>query len=398
MTMNRRQLLRTGALAGLGALAGPMINLGRCRLLGQEGPEISVAAADLVLGTRVIDMLGLLTLDWTSLYRWFGRPERFTEPDYRLIEATGVDVFHPAVETNAEDPYATALRWTAGWNRLLRSHGCFLGRIDSATDIVRVPHRGELGIVLGFQNSNHFRTPMDVRMFYGLGQRISQLTYNDTNRLGSGCYVERDRGLTPFGAEIVAEMNRTGMAVDVSHCGDRTSIEAVEASSRPVLITHSNAKVLAPGQPRCKSDAVIRRVAKSGGVMGITVVRSFVGRYRPTLDDLLDHFDHVTRLVGVEHVGLGSDVDVSGLDPRRGRPNPLYSIRGLHLPTRVYQIADGLLRRGYPPGAVRLVLGGNFQRALNEIWRTESGDAGLAPRDPFCPAPRTTWSSIRASP
>jgi membrane dipeptidase len=186
-------------------------------------------------------------------------------------------------------------------------------------------------------------------------------------------------------------MNRVGMAIDVSHCGERTSREAIEASRHPVLVTHSNCRTLNPGHPRCKSDAVIRRMAASGGVMGITVVRAFVGGSRPSLDDLLGHYDHVARLVGVEHVGLGSDTDVTALDAKTGKVRSFYAIRGLDPATRTYQIADGLLRRGYSPEAVELVLGGNFRRALAAIWHTEprSVDASRElRRDPFCPTPR----------
>lgn len=399
--MDRRRFLRTGVLAGLGMFAGPMINLGRFRLLGQEGPEISTAAADLVLDTTVLDMLGLLTLDWKKLFGWFARPSGFAEEDYREIERSGVNVFHPAVETGASDPYAAAMRWTAGWNHLLRSHGCLIERVETATDLEGIPNRGKLGIVIGFQNSTHFRTAADVTAFHALGQKISQLTYNGTNRLGHGCHVDPDRGLTRFGAEIVAAMNRVGMAVDVSHCGERTSLEAIEASRQPVLVTHSNCRALNRSQPRCKSDEVIRRMARSGGVMGITVVRGFVGRSGPSLNDLLDHFDHVAKLVGVEHLGIGSDVDVSGFDAIARRPNPAYSIRGLDLPTRVFQIADGLLRRGYGASDVRSILGGNFRRALGEIWGAEAAPSGTGEpirRDPFCPAPRTTWSSLQGPP
>lgn len=369
-----------------------MLNLGRFRLFAQAGPEISTRAADLVLGSRVIDMLGLLTLDWKKLFRWHRRPAEFGEEDYRLLQLSGVDVFNPAVETSARDPYTGAMRWITGWNHLLRSHGCFISEVDSPADVVRAPAQGQVGVIIGFQNSNHFRTVVDVRGFYGLGQRVSQLTYNGRNALGSGCYVEPDTGLTRFGADVVAEMDRVGMAIDLSHCGERTARDAMEVSRRPVLITHSNCRALVPGHPRCKTDATIRRMAATGGVMGITVVRAFVSHSpRPSLDDVLDHFDHVARLVGVEHVGLGSDVDVTAVDPATGRPNPFYLIRGLDPVARVFQIADGLLRRGYAPREVELVLGENFRRALTAIWHAEPETVASARdvrRDPFCPPPR----------
>jgi membrane dipeptidase len=202
----------------------------------------------------------------------------------------------------------------------------------------------------------------DVAHFHGLGQRVSQLTYNTRNALGSGCYEATDRGLSVFGQRVVGEMDRLGMAVDVSHCGERTALDAVATSRRPVLITHGNCRALVPGQPRCRSDELLRAVARSGGVMGITVVRAFVsGKSRPALPDLLDHFDHVAKLAGVEHVGL---------DPV----------------ARIFQIADGLLGRGWSEPAVRLVLGGNFERALGAIWGAAKAAPEMLARDPFCPA------------
>jgi membrane dipeptidase len=105
------------------------------------------------------------------------------------------------------------------------------------------------------------------------------------------------------------------MAVDVSHCGDRTTLDACEASKRPVLVTHSNCRALVPGHPSVKTDEAIRAMAKSGGVMGITGVRMFVRDKEPTtIEHVLDHFDHVARLVGVEHLGVGSDADLDGYD------------------------------------------------------------------------------------
>lgn len=389
--MNRRQLIKNSALAGLGVLGSPMINLGRCRLAAAPAVEVSTDAIDVVSESTVVDMLGLLTLDWTKLFHWQRVPGAFAEPEYRKMESTGINVFHPAVESSSSNPYDSIRRWLAGWNRLLDSSPCYLSRISGVTDLELASKTGQIGVILGFQNSDHFRTTTDVKTFYRWGQRVSQLTYNEQNRLGSGCYVSRDRGLTALGGEVVTAMNRIGMAVDVSHCGERTSLDAIVASSKPVLVTHSNCKALVPGHPRCKSDEVIRRMAAAGGVIGITIVRGFVARRaRPTLDDFLDHFDHVARLVGVEYVGLGSDVDLDALDPATGGPRPYYSLRGLHVASRSFQLADGLLRRGYRASDVELVLGGNFRRALGAIWYPPLGRVPerLTRRDPFCPAPR----------
>jgi membrane dipeptidase len=173
--------------------------------------------------------------------------------------------------------------------------------------------------------------------------------------------VIRDKGLTDFGGKIVARMNSIGMAIDVSHCGQRTSLDAISASKKPVLITHSNCRALAPGVARCKPDEVIRAAARGGGVIGITAVRHFVRDRDPvTMEDVLDHFDYAIKLAGVEHVGLGSDFDLDA--------HPTYDIPGLNHSNRVYELAEGLLRRGYTNEHLALILGGNFQRALRQIW------------------------------
>lgn len=367
-----------------------MLNFGRCRLLAQPAVDISSRAADLVLGTTVIDMLGLLTLDWPKLFAWQRRSAPFLESDYRAIERSAIDVLHPAVETRLPDAHAGALHWLEGWNRLLDpADRCFLAPIASTADLAVAPKTGRIGVIVGFQDSDHFRTAADVALFHRLGQRVSQLTYNSHNRLGSGCYEPVDRGLTRFGAEIVAAMNAAGMAVDLAHCGERTARDAIAASRRPVLVTHANCKALVPRQPRNKSDGTIRRLAARGGVIGITAVRAFAGKSAtPTMSDLLDHFDHVAKIAGPEHVGLGSDVDVPALDPATGKQHPFYAIGGLVPEVRVFQIADGLLTRGWKSGDVALVLGGNFARVLAEIWGDTPAVRGRAARrDPFCPAP-----------
>jgi membrane dipeptidase len=361
--LSRRDVLKTGVFAGAGALLGPALARSRFSLFADE-LEVSVRALDLVGRATVIDMLGLFTLDWQKLYSWMREPARFTENDFLKLKWTGIKVFHPAVNPDRPDAYDAALEWMAGWNNLLSGQPKRFRRIDRAADLAGLDAEGKLGVLLGFQSADHFRTPRDVADFHEMGQRVSQLTYNERNRLGSGCKEPQDGGLTPFGAEVVAAMNRAGMAVDLSHCGDKTSLDAVAASKKPVLITHSNCRALV-ANPRCKPDSVIRAVAATGGVMGITFVPAFAGS---SLGAVLDHFDHVARLVGVEHVGLGSDTDVDALDPQTQRVRSRYVLSGLHHARRTFQLAEGLLRRGYDDAQVELMLGGNFARALGEIW------------------------------
>jgi membrane dipeptidase len=351
-----------------------MINRGRFNLFadGDAEAEVSARAVDLVGRSMVVDMLGLLTLDWPKLYGWQREPATFSQADFLKLRQTGVRVFHPAVEPNEADPYAAALRWTTGWNRFLGAHPEYLFRLDSAADFARAGAQGtegRIGILIGFQNADHFRTAADVETFHEVGQRVSQLTYNSRNRLGCGCKEAQDGGLTSYGAEIVAAMNRVGMVVDISHTAERTSLDAIRVSRQPVLITHSNCRALV-AHPRCKSDKVIKAVAERGGVMGITVIPAFLKSGQPArIDHVLDHLDHVVRVAGIEHVGIGSDADVDAIDPRTNRIRPRYNVLGLKHPRRVFELTEGLIRRGYTDRQIELVLGGNFQRALGEILR-----------------------------
>lgn len=174
------------------------------------------------------------------------------------------------------------------------------------------------GVILGAQNSDHFIKPgLDERdilkttdEFWHYGQRVSQLTYNAMTWFGSGSTDRGDGGLSDLGVELVQRMNRVGMAIDTAHCGDRTTLDAFEVSAKPVLVTHSNMRSLAGGHPRCKPDEVIRAVGNAGSVFGVTGVRMFVSAREPTtVEQFLDHIDYVARMIGVEHVGIGSDID-----------------------------------------------------------------------------------------
>jgi membrane dipeptidase len=240
MALTRRDFLRQGLLAGAGALSAPMLSFGRAALFADGRVQHSIRAIDLISSTEVIDMLGLLTLDWPRFQAWHQVPGSFVEEDYRRLRGSGIDVFHPAVEPNHPRPYEATRSWVANWHTLLYREARNFRPVLGIEDFAAAKRERRFGILIGFQNSEHFRTRRDVELFHELGQRVSQLTYDDHNRLGSGCRAERDRGLSAFGAEIVGEMNLLGMAIDVSHCGERTTLDAFAASRAPVLVTHSN--------------------------------------------------------------------------------------------------------------------------------------------------------------
>jgi membrane dipeptidase len=266
------------------------------------------------------------------------------------------------------DVFKSSLEDITGWNLFIAAHSDHFLRVDAPGDLERAKTLGKIGIVIGQQNSEHFRTVDDVDRFYGLGQRVSQLTYHD-NRIGGGSTDARNLGLTEYGGQIVERMNQLGMAIDVSHCSDRTTLDAIEASNKPVLVTHSNCRALVPGSARCRTDEAIRKLAAKGGVLGVTMVRFFVsGGSSVTIENVLDHIDHVAHIAGVEHVGVGSDVDLDGRD--LGSPPARKSdLDGVNYAGKIFELTEGLIRRKYSTSDIELILGKNFERALSEIWR-----------------------------
>jgi len=345
-----------------------MISRGRFALFAQSAEEYSVRAVDLVRRSTVIDMLGLLTLDYRKMSVWQSQPNSFRVADFQRLKDSGTTVFHPAVGYVAGDIYEESYRDITGWNAFITAHPQEFLRIDAAADLEQAKTLGKIGILIGQQNSEHFRTVDDVNRFYDLGQRVSQLTYTG-NRIGGGSSDAHDSGLSRYGLEIIERMNQVGMAVDVSHCGDRTTLDAIEASRKPVLVTHSNCRALVAAA-RCKTDEAIRRLAAKGGVMGITMVRGFVRAGGPaTIEDVLNHIDHVVKLVGVEHAGLGSDVDLDGRDLRSTKR---YDLDGINYAKKIFDLAEGLVRRKYLSADIELILGGNFERALSETWTPDS--------------------------
>ncbi|MDQ3920176.1 MAG: dipeptidase [Acidobacteriota bacterium] len=383
----RRQFIKNGSVAAA-ALAAPMINVGRFRVFADPRIEYSERAVRLVRETTVVDMLNAFedyrrTPGGEDLSTfWLRRPSGFTEKDLRPFRETGISVF--SLGWNGDGSYEHSLDWMSHFNGFIATHDDWFMRVDEAEDLRRVKASGKLGILLSAQNSNHFRKLDDVDYFYGLGQRVSQLTYNKRNMIGNGAFERRDEGLSDYGLQVVERMNKVGMAIDVSHCGDRTTLDAIESSKGPVLITHATCRALIPNHPRAKTDEAIRKLAAKGGVMGIAFVRFMVRSQEPTtVEHLLDHFDYAVKLVGPEHVGVGTDyplygVDAvdparrdrerAGMDPRYGAAGRRDQLDGIDDIKRIYDLTEGLIRRKYSDASIRLILGDNFRRVLSELW------------------------------
>ncbi len=342
-----------------------MINRGRYSLFAKSASEYSARTVDLVRRSTVIDMLGLLTLNYRKLTSWEADPSRFRDADFQRLKNSGITVFHPAVGYTGGDIYTESLRDITGWNAFIKANESRFLRVDTVADLERAKTTGAIGILIGQQNSVHFRTVDDVDRFYNVGQRVSQLTYSG-NRIGGGSSDSKDTGLSDYGAAVVERMNKVGMAIDISHCSDRTSLDAIEASRKPVLVTHSNCRAMVPHIARCKTDEAIERMAAKGGVMGVTMVRMFVGG-AATIETVADHIDHIVKVAGVEHAGLGSDVDLDGRDfPVRSAKK--WDLDGVDYAKKIYDLTESLFRRNYSEANIELILGGNFKRALSEMW------------------------------
>lgn len=380
MTLSRRQFVAAAACI----TAAPFVNLGRYPLFAGSVYEHRDRAVTLVNDSLVIDMLSLLDLVRPlKAFEDGSDPYAFTREELLAIRESGIDVFHPAIGSGGPTVQLDVMSQLAGYNGLIAEHPDLLMRIDSVADLEAVRSNGRIGLILGMQNSDQFQVVEDVKRYYYAGQRVSQLTYNSQNMIASGSTDRADGGISDYGATIVAAMNEIGMAVDVSHCGDRTTLDAFELSTRPVLITHSNCRALVPGHPRCKTDEAIRQMAAGGGVMGVTGVRNFVRNEEPTtIEHYVDHVDHIAALVGIEHAGVGTDADLRGYD---ALPPDIYErlksgykdsysfrdkidIEGLDHPKKMYDLTEALIRRGYSDDNIRAVLGENFRRVLGEIW------------------------------
>jgi membrane dipeptidase len=258
--------------------------------------------------------------------------------------------------------------------------------IERVADIQRAHDEGKHGLILGFQGSSPFEDePGLAFIFAKLGVRIAGLAYNQRYRAGEGCLEPEQFGLTAFGKRLVLSLNEAGITVDLSHVGQRTSLDAAVASYKPVIFSHSNVAALTP-HPRNLSDDQIRAAAGTGGVIGIgphSVLCEEEKGVRPTMDHFLNHIEYVAELVGIDHVGIGTDMfggQTLGEQVYRKKfsrvvPGFFASydisekfVSGLDDVRLFPRITHGLLGRGFSDDDIRQVLSGNFLRVFKETW------------------------------
>lgn len=303
---------------------------------------------------------------------WFDNYERWIEG--------GVDAC--AISVGAGGLAHQAVHHLAQTYQFIRSREPRLVLATSTDEIRAAKTAGSLAVVLHFQGTKpmEYETSL-LEVYWRLGVRIIQLAYNVRNPLCDGCEEENDAGLSALGREAVAEMNRLGFVVDVTHTGIRSSLEAVEASTAPVIASHSNPSGVHVNA-RNIPDELIRAIAGSGGVVGMNGFPCFVhSDSRPTLDQFIDHFAYVAALVGVEHVGLGLDYYAGGQKeyeaniaagrwkPTTYGPPPYYYPAGMEQPSGFPRLTDRLLQRGFTDSEVTGFLGENWLRVYSAVWK-----------------------------
>ena len=255
--------------------------------------------------------------------------------------------------------------------------------VSRAADIERAKKERRAAIIFGPQGGNIIEQSLDaVKFVHEMGVRVMQLTYNTANFVGDGCMEKRNAGLSNFGMDVVREMNRVGIVVDLSHCGDRTTLEAIEISNKPPIFSHANARVLF-NHPRNRTDEQIKALAEKGGVMCVIpynpFLRSKEGGVVATFKDFLRHVDYVVKLVGVEHVGTATDINENN-ETRRiwhrqehpevvGKPAFHNYPIGFDGDLRKYStITMALVSGGYSDREISKMLGDNLMRVFKDVW------------------------------
>lgn len=288
----------------------------------------------------------------------------------------GVDAILTTVASLEDCRYAVGA--LAAWHHLANSGQYPIRLATTVADFRQAKERGELAVGLHFQGGNPIEADLDlIDAFHALGVRVFQLTYNARNFIGDGCLEDANVGLSTFGRKVVRRLDERKIAIDISHVGVRTSLEAIALASGPVVATHANARAVCDS-PRNLTDQQIRAVAATGGVIGLCAFPAFVSSApEPTLEQLIDHADHISDLVGPAHVGLGldfaiedeDDYDYYGYDPRYYPRPPWTWPAGLGRFFRdAPNITAALLQRGYTDDEVRGILGENFLRVFAQVW------------------------------
>ena len=268
------------------------------------------------------------------------------------------------------------------WNRWFRQFDDLIVKARTTDDIRNAKETGRTAVILGFQNTSAFEDRLAfIEIFKDAGVGVVQMTYNTQNLVGSGCYESTDSGLSDFGREVVAEMNRVGILCDLSHVGSVTSRDVIEASRKPVAYTHCLPSGL-KAHPRNKSDEELRFIAEHGGFVGVTMFPPFLARgSESTVDDYIEAIDYVIDIAGENSVGIGTDFTQGHGQPffdwithDKGYGRRLVEFGEIEFPEGFTSIGDfpnltaAMQRAGWSDEKTRKILGLNWLRLLDEVW------------------------------
>jgi len=316
-----------------------------------------------------------------------------TLPDagFSVVTEAGITIVGPTLgDVEPESAFHSTIEELGKAIELVSRYPSRMMLIRNFGDIAKAKQENKLGILANVQNSACIaRDLKNLDLFYSLGLRQVQLTFNWRNWVGDGCTERTQAGLSYFGVDMVRRMNELGMIVDVGHTGYQSTLDAVEVSEKPIVYSHTNCKALCD-HPRNKTDDQIKALAHKGGVIGLSCFNWFVSdKPRSTLNDLLDHFDHVASLVGTDHIGIGSDFSIAGWPGRepdaeweshrkiysdrewktiKGRFPPY--IDEVNNPRRYHTIAEGLQKRGWKLEDIAKTLGLNFVRVYKAVLKS----------------------------
>jgi membrane dipeptidase len=260
----------------------------------------------------------------------------------------------------------------------------WLDKALTAEDIRAAKRDGRKAGIISAQETEGLGTNLElVDALYSFGLRVLQLTYNKQNVIAAGCAESSNGGVSNFGAAFIARLNTLGILVDTGHCGKQTTLDACRLSTKPVIASHTAVEVLYPHM-RCKSDEELLAIAGTGGVIGIFAMPWFIHENpkHTTLDHVLDHIDYTVRLVGVDHVGIGTDWPMSDLvwslvyfkehiahriGFAKGDGPSTETVIGLETYSRFGNFTRGLVARGYSDADITKIMGGNWLRVFEEV-------------------------------
>ncbi len=267
------------------------------------------------------------------------------------------------------------------------AHQDFVIRCERADDIIRAHKEGRIALIPSIEGAAMIENELDrIDILYGFGVRLMGVAYSEANGLGSGLKEDRDGGLTAFGKRAVERMNKVGIAIDCSHCGVQTTLDVIEASQKPIFLTHVGARALWESR-RLFPDEVLKACAEKGGVIGIEAAPHTTLTYNNrehSIVSFMEHFEYVKNLVGVDHVAFGPDTlygDHVGLHhayaghlstkSTQGTHdyNEVEYVKGLENPTETSKnILRWLVKENYSDSDIEKILSGNILRVLNEVW------------------------------